>query len=1133
MKTRFKIIACLNLFALLLTGCGASNENGSSGGGSSGGGGTNPPVENTYTITWKNWNGNVLETDTNVKEGTMPTYDGATPTRPDDDEYTYTWSGWTPEVTLATSNQTYTATYSYERLTTTYTINFDLNGGTSESYTGSKTVEAFSKSIFFFDCVKEGWNFRGWSYNGTKIFDEKGNQLANPVMAKTMTFVAMYAQTAKLTIVSNLEGAGNITGEGEYPYNTYVDVSAYANQGYKFIGWYYQNTLLSNTNDYKYMMWSEDVTLEARFELDSFLMNIHTNNSDYGLVLLRGTINNDYQAQYEEYRDYTTTIAIAAYSKTDVRFLGWYDTDNRLVETNAVYNFVMPNHDYTLEAKWNYFTVTYNLNGGSNDSSNPTSYTIDTTTGLTLHEPTRIGYDFLGWRYKGNYVTEINPSWIENITLEAIWRAHTYSISYELNGGTNNSNNPTSYTIESNTITLLDPSRFAYTFSGWYRTASFSNKVTQITKGSYEDLTLYAKWTPVSYSITYNLNGGTNASSNPSTYTIESAFTFASPSKTGYTFLGWFDENGNQITNINAGTTGALKLTANWNDGDTYNVVLNADGGETSETSIKVQYNKSYALPIPTKAGYTFDGWYSGSIRIANNGTWKYDYIDTLSAHWIIINYQIKYNSYYYTTNNNPTSYTVEDTIVFEDLSCAGYTFLGWFDSNDALVKGIEKGTIGDKVFTAHWNDGNDYTIYLDYNGGEGGEETIKIKFNTSYALPIPTRTGYTFDGWCRYDYNYTLPNSGTYNYTEDVYLTAKWKANSYKVSLEVTEMAFPQTYKVTFLDYYGKSWKQYTVSETNPLVHPGPCTASAYKNGWRQAFVGWYKDETCTDFFDFTVPLTCDTTVYSGWTEHCSSSAKYIDVTKYYDPIRQYKVQNLDNGTQYFEFTALKSQSARFYYMQNMSGSNYSVKFRLRSTTGSFDKTVTSTNNVFQSYSLNLEKGKLYQLQISRVNSSYTPSAYFYFTGITYSDDGAIPERNSTYITKEIIFGDDYTFSHDYTRNGYTFLGYFDKDGRQYTDEEGNGLSTWNVAEDITLYAHWLLNSYTITYNLDGGNNNPSNPSTYTVEDNISLLNPDKTGCTFDGWYLDENYTKPINQISNGNHYDNLVLYAKWIPNS
>ena len=617
MKKLFKLSTGLTILAFLLSGCNLS--------GASSNGKVQDNTQSTYTITWKNWDGNILETDSGVEKGTMPTYDSDEPSRPEDEDYKYIWNGWDPKVEPATADQTYTAIYSYEKINVGYIINFDLNGGTSASYSGSKTIETFSKDIFFFDCVKEGWNFRGWSYNGTKVFDEKGNQLANPMISKEMTFVAIYAQTAKMTIVTNLEGAGIITGEGEYPYNTYVDVSAHAKQGYAFIGWYYQNTLLSNNNDYKYMMWSEDVTLEARFKLASFLMNVHTNNQDYGLVLLRSTNNNNYLPEYQEYRDYTTAVTIVAYSKTDVRFLGWYDTENKLVETNAVYNFVMPNFDYTLEAKWNYFTISYELNGGTNNSSNPTSYTIDSSN-IALHEPTRTGYDFIGWTYNGKVVTEVNPVWIDNITLVANWRAHSYSISYELNGGTNNSSNPVSYTIESGTIALKDATRNGYTFAGWYKTSTFSNKVTTIDTGSYGDLVLYAKWTLVQYSITYNLDGGTNASSNPSIYTIESSFNFADATKTGYQFAGWFDGNGNRVTSISAGNTGVLTLTAHWT-AKLNNLSVTSE--DTSKGTVAITSGSGYSdesiTVMATPVGdCVFKGWYHLFAKVSDDATYTF-----------------------------------------------------------------------------------------------------------------------------------------------------------------------------------------------------------------------------------------------------------------------------------------------------------------------------------------------------------------------------------------------------------------------------------------------------------------------------------------------------------------------------
>ncbi len=355
---------------------------------------------------------------------------------------------------------------------TQYVIDFNLNGGSSPSYKGPQTVEYFTEDIFFFDCVKTNYNFRGWSYNNTKIFDEKGNRLANPTMEKNMTFVAMYSQTAKMTIVSNIEGAGNIRGEGEYPYNSYVDVSAYARQGYVFVGWYYQDTLLSNTNEYKFMMWSEDVAIEARFRLDRYLLNIHTNNEDYGLVILKSTSNYTYLPQYQEYRDYTTTVTISAYSKTDVRFLGWYDTNNKLVETNAVYTFTMPNHDYILEAKWNYFKIDYVLNGGINNSNNPSFYSIDMQY-VTLYAASKTGYRFAGWKYNGEIISLINTNLVTDVVLEAEWD-DCFTLTVTSNDSSMGSVRIVSGTGRANENILVRATPYLlYCFVGWYDDSGF------------------------------------------------------------------------------------------------------------------------------------------------------------------------------------------------------------------------------------------------------------------------------------------------------------------------------------------------------------------------------------------------------------------------------------------------------------------------------------------------------------------------------------------------------------------------------------------------------------------------------------------------------------------------------------
>jgi uncharacterized repeat protein (TIGR02543 family) len=143
----------------------------------------------------------------------------------------------------------------------------------------------------------------------------------------------------------------------------------------------------------------------------------------------------------------------------------------------------------------------------------------------------------------------------------------TFAIKYELNGGKNNSNNPNSYKLSTATINLSNPTRKGYTFKGWYSDSKLTNKVTSIKKGSTGNKTLYAKWTPTTYKITYKLNKGTNNKSNPSTYKITtSTITLKNPTRKGYTFSGWYSDSKfkNKVTKITKSSTGNKTLYAKW-----------------------------------------------------------------------------------------------------------------------------------------------------------------------------------------------------------------------------------------------------------------------------------------------------------------------------------------------------------------------------------------------------------------------------------------------------------------------------------------------------------------------------------------------------------------------------------------
>ena len=219
------------------------------------------------------------------------------------------------------------------------------------------------------------------------------------------------------------------------------------------------------------------------------------------------------------------------------------------------------------------YSITYDLNGGS-AVGNPTSYTEETAT-FSLNIPTKTGYTFTGWTGSNGSTPQISVSiqkgTIGNLTYTANWEVNpgTYTITYILNGGTV-SGNPTTYTIDTDTFILNNPTRIGYTFVGWTGANGNTPQISvSVAKGMTGDLTYTANWQAAAqtYNITYNLDGG-SVLGNPTNYSADmNGFTLNAPTKTGYTFIGWTGSNGSIpqiIVNVSKGTTGNLSYTANW-----------------------------------------------------------------------------------------------------------------------------------------------------------------------------------------------------------------------------------------------------------------------------------------------------------------------------------------------------------------------------------------------------------------------------------------------------------------------------------------------------------------------------------------------------------------------------------------
>ena len=240
-------------------------------------------------------------------------------------------------------------------------------------------------------------------------------------------------------------------------------------------------------------------------------------------------------------------------------------------------------------------------------------YTLNADTGYELTALTDNAAAVSPLPALGEAQTRTNTSGEEFVTLNATFSAINYTLEYELAGGSVASANPATYTIESTAITLNNPTREGYTFTGWTGTGLDAATTTvTIAAGSTGNRSYTATWTPTIYNIEYTMDGGTASPANPTTYTIETTtFTLTNPTKTGYTFKGWkLNGEGDALmtVTITQGSTGEKAYTATWQVNQ-YTITFNSDGGSAVDP-ITQDYGTTVTPPAdPTKSGYDFAGW--------------------------------------------------------------------------------------------------------------------------------------------------------------------------------------------------------------------------------------------------------------------------------------------------------------------------------------------------------------------------------------------------------------------------------------------------------------------------------------------------------------------------------------------
>jgi len=783
---------------------------------------------------------------------------------------------------------------------------------------------------------------------------------------------------------------------------------------------------------------------------------------------------------------------------------------------------------------------------------------------LRTDKPTAKGYLFSGWNTEedgsgDDYFPGDTYSENEALYLYAQWTPIKYTVAYNGNGSTSGSMLTQTFTYgKSYNLAANGFVRSNYHFAGWNTKAdgsgtSYSDKqsVKNLATKKGTKVTLYAQWAKNTYTIRFHANGGAGSMADVTVpydtvyYLPKNQFTLK-----GYRFDEWIDadhsmaiDDEGYITRTSAQSkSDVIDLYAQWT-ANKYIVAYNANGGSGTMAADTATYGSGYVTKENafSRTGYTFKGWNEKADGtgtdwtnwIGKSWTWTYTKNITLYAQWTANQYQLTLNPNNGSFSDGTTAVkTLKPDLIYngynwcdigsQKVSRTGYTFDGWYDKasggekvydvNGSCVTGTYwKNNIyqhtGNLTVYAHWTAKN-VTVTFHRNTDSNDTTTSQQTFTYDVAGQKFTdkgwsKTGYTLLGWstdknatnASYSVTNGVSNDWINKNSPKVDLYGVWTANKYTVAYNANGGSGTMaTDKAT----YGAGY----VTKANAFSRTG------------YTFVGWNEkaDGTGTDWTSWigkswTWTYTKNITLYAQWT-----------VNKYTLMITgDSGVEKITgNGTyNYGTIANVTYQIKPGYHIKNITG-----------TTADGDP-----NGVWTGHT---GKG-------GTVNDTWTVKACNR-TAVVHTEpntytikyDGNGSTGGSTAYSSHIYDVAKALTANEYTRTGYSFNGWntkADGSGTAYADKASvKNLTSVNGAI-VILYAQWSINSYTLTYNPNGGSVSPTSKSLTYNSAYGTLPTPTRKGYAFTGWFTAASGGTKVSE-STKMGTGNITIYAHWRAN-
>ena len=713
--------------------------------------------------------------------------------------------------------------------------------------------------------------------------------------------------------------------------------------------------------------------------------------------------------------------------------------------------------------------------------------------------PQRKHYTFLGWYTELNGGTKVGANTIMgngDVTLYAHWEANPFKNTikhYVMDGDKKfylfDTTNYTrryeeKYQLSTSEQGLTVPKGLALNTYGTTHVTGSAKEYpfgTQVTQKA-EDMEYEFYYKTIDYKVTYNLNGGTNANGNKSSYNVLHGFNLGTPTKRGYTFLGWYDENGQRVTTLNGNidndfknkddmynklntrTVGNKVLTAKWKANE-YTITYDGNGATSGSMSGNVAtYDSAYAIQKNqyVRKGYTFIGWTTKADGTSDGYNW--------------------------------TSYTKDDQWTGVGLSdkLTNYNVNYWSGTWKYIdgQYGIQNGKM--KLY-AMWQI-NQYII--DLNSVLDGKEsywshpygTVDIYVNGKMIHDDVSDANVTLNYGDKWELKDIKSTKGHY-YVKTTYSDDGKKVGTSGTIGEHGISLYPEWNTKVLGIHYHRNYSANDTTTANQSAKYGVDGQKLDANPWGRAgyaFLGWSTDKNATkaeysnqqsisnDWIDTKYP---NIHLYAVWKPYTLTVRYHNDGAQKWESYTN-GVINVE-GKDVVETETVKYDEA---YAHSEAGLLDVNRFTRKGYHDSGNWKIgskTSTNKVKDAGgTLPNSKGQGLATYLGVINAfekgDVTVDLYPEWIANTYTvkyngngeNSGTTPSSSHTYGTAKNLT------ANGYVKNGYQFVGWNTQangSGTSYSDKQSVKNLTATNGGTVTLYAQWKPYTLTIRYHGDG----------------------------------------------------------------